>query len=149
MGSWRQFFVQKSSSLKVGQPERTRLGLLVLLKLWENGELFRVVLLWQVSFREGCRGGDRGTAEAGMGGHHKLLSANIIGGIYFWSVLPGAGGKQTPPPDPIHHWELCDGYSQVPNRGMGQKDPISTPFSMLGADTNIPWELRVPYHRGL
>lgn len=67
------FLGQKSSSLKVGQPERTKLGLLVLLKLVENGELFRVVLLWQVSFREGCRGGDRGTAEGEMGGHHKLL----------------------------------------------------------------------------
>lgn len=57
----------------MGQPERTKLGLLVLLKLWENGELFCVVPLWQVSFREGCRGGDRGTAGDEQGGHHKLL----------------------------------------------------------------------------
>lgn len=49
------------------------MGLVVLLKLWENRELSRVVLLWQVSFREGCRGGERGTAEGELGGHHKLL----------------------------------------------------------------------------
>lgn len=40
-----RFFGQENLSLKVDHPERTKLSLLVLLKLWENGELFRVVLL--------------------------------------------------------------------------------------------------------
>lgn len=66
---------------------------------------------------------------------------------YWWGLflvcVTRSWGKADPTPRPYSDWELSDGYSQVPNWGMGQKDSISTPFSMLGADTNIPWELRV------
>lgn len=115
--SWSQLFGQEGSRLKAGQLEETKLGLLVL--LWEKGELFGVVVLWQVAFGKTA---GRSWREQGCWGqavvHHKLLLANVVGRIYFWTVLPGAGGKQTPPPDPFRHWELSDGCSQVPNRGM-------------------------------
>lgn len=57
----------------MGQPERIKLGLLVLLKLWENGELFHIVPLWQVSFREApAEGVTEGPLRVSRGGHHKL-----------------------------------------------------------------------------
>lgn len=55
-------------------------------------------------------------------------------------------GKADPTPRPFPAPELSDGCSQVPNRGMGQEDPVSTPFPMLRADTDIPQQQRLPYY---
>lgn len=57
----------------------------VLLKLWEKGELFKVVPLWQVDFGEGCRGSDGGSGDAGgrQGGTMSCCGPMLLLGSIF------------------------------------------------------------------
>ena len=74
----------KPHLLKAGQPEGTKLGLSALLKLWEKGELFRLVPLWQVGFEEGCGRGDGGSRQGGTTSccRPMLLVGSIFGLCY-------------------------------------------------------------------
>lgn len=82
---------------------------LVLMKLGKKGELLVVVPPGKAGFGKACWGSDRGSGD-------ELPWANVGGGVYFWTVLPGAGRKQTPPPDPFLY--------RVPNRGRERRIPF-------------------------